>query len=253
MDIRAYLRDMDREEEELRREIMHRQVRIQQLHDARLLLMGREEERARKLGQPSPFGALPGEIVVRDPEARFEGSMPLKLPAAAKSEPALGGKVALSTLILRALAASDAPMSVGDLADAIPERPRKRVHGAASNLKQRGLVVWDAQHRYSLTGKGRKEVGKTRMERASRSDAGKARPKRSPFAGKAMREQVAEIVAKKGPLAAGEIVTELFGEGPYDKPSRDRVYSALHHIRNYPGQVVFDGEKYRLRRQEAAE
>ena len=68
MDIKAYVRGLDREEEELRIQIMRMQVRIQQLNDMRVLMMHRAEEHAAAANQPSPFGMLNGaEIAVRDP------------------------------------------------------------------------------------------------------------------------------------------------------------------------------------------
>lgn len=71
MNITAYLKDIDLEAEHLRNEIFKLQVRLQQLADARSLMMTREEERAHRLGEASPFGVFPNgaSLAFRDPVA----------------------------------------------------------------------------------------------------------------------------------------------------------------------------------------
>jgi hypothetical protein len=70
--ITPYLKDIDEEIEQLRETIARCKVRIVDLEDMRVLMMQREETRARLNGHASPFGAIEGgQIVVRDPAAMY--------------------------------------------------------------------------------------------------------------------------------------------------------------------------------------
>jgi hypothetical protein len=66
--VKAYMNDLDREIVEHRQEIAKLRLRISELEDTRLMLMQREEYRAGRAGEASPFGMLPGggEIAVRE-------------------------------------------------------------------------------------------------------------------------------------------------------------------------------------------
>lgn len=212
---------------------MAMQVRLQQLHDARILLMNREEERARRNGQPSPFGSLlGGEIIVKDPELLLAASEAGRLSLAAKTgaAPAISEKpkraprdgAALTDRVLAFLGEAQEPMKVGEIAKALPGWPRKRYHNAVSNMRIRGLLVWDGQHRYSITKAGRKKLDKAPVR------------ERAPSYG-----ETSAIVAKAladGPKTAGEIVAAVIGPradipGQTSKAERDRVYAAVHALK----------------------
>lgn len=234
MDIKNYLRDMDREEEEIRATIMRLQVRIQQLHDTRLVLMGREEERTQRAGLLSTFGSLGGgSIVVRDP---LRMAAPEPQPAAALEAPKKQGgqpgrrQAKITPRILALLAKAEHPLSVGEIGEALPEvQPHKRLHGACHSLKLRGMIVWDTFHRYSITPLGRKELKgetvpyKPRVPRASHDSS---------------QQAVLEALrVATAPLASGDIIAAINGGQKPSKRDRDRVYNAISRLRR-EGDIV---------------
>lgn len=239
-DIATYLKKLDAEITSHRQQIALHQLEIAKIEDARRVIVGIEE---REAGHFGPDHGLNGEpiVIARRPVLGDESGAASKaakygaLPAPAKKRN--GSGKGMTERVLDFFETRDGAHATSELRAALKldATGTKRLHGTLNALKARGALDWtdDKPRRYFKTGKP--------------VETHAAPQRREIGAGKAMREQVAEIVAQKGPLAAGEIVTEVFGGKPYDKPSRDRVYSALHHIRTYPGQVVFDGQHYRTR------
>lgn len=241
MNISAYLKKLDDKITSHRQQIALHQLEIAKIEDARRVIVGIEEHEAGHFG---PDHGVNGEpvLIARRPALGDESGAASKaakygaLPAPEKRTRQKGPGV--TQKVLDFFEAHAGAHSNADIRRALKLDPIgvKRLHGTLNFLKKRGTLDWtdDNPRRYFVTGKTVRP--QPQPQPSYRRDNG---------AGKVMRAQVAEIVAEKGPLVAGEIVAEVFGGGPYDKPSRDRVYSALHHIRNYPGPVVFDGTRYR--------
>lgn len=240
MDIRGYLRDMDHEEEELRTQIMRLQIRIQQLNDARLVLMQREEERAQHLGHSSPFGSLDGgQIVVRDrakmmpPEKTSAASLPKPEP---KREPVIyrarHTRSAYGVRAVTALLSKHGPMTGDDIRAALAGEEdadlRKRVTKALSNMRQNRLLTLDDETGLLALAKRRKP-GKADPERAARD-----------------REQVLAVLAGANePVPSGDVIAAIMGPERKNKARRDRLYWALKALRD-SGQVHFREGLYRL-------
>jgi len=251
MNIAAYLKRLDAEITTHRQQIALHQLEIAKIEDARRVIVGIEEREAGHFGADHGLNGEP-IVIARRPALGDESGAASKaakygaLPAPAKKKRDGPGR-GLTQRVLDFFEAKEGAHATAEIREALKldATGTKRLHGTLNMLKTRGTLDWtdDRPRRYFVTGKTVRPQPQPQPQPAYRRDNG---------AGKVMRAQVAEIVAKKGPLVAGEIVAEVFGGKPYNKPDRDRVYSALHHIRNYPGQVVFDGERYRLRRQEEA-
>lgn len=239
-DITSYLKKLDQEITSHRQQIALHQLEIAKIEDARRVIVGIEE---REAGHFGPDHGLNGEpiVIARRPVLGDESGAASKaakygaLPAPEKKRDGVGK--GMTQRVLDFFGAREGTFSTADIRHAmkLDKIGTKRLHGTLNFLKTRGAIDWtdDRPRRYFRTGKlVETHAAPQRRERGT---------------GKELREQVAAIVAKKGALSAGEIVSEVFGGGPYDKPSRDRVYAALHYIRKYPksGSVAFDGEKYR--------
>ena len=241
MNISAYLKKLDDKITSHRQQIALHQLEIAKIEDARRVIVGIEEREAGHFGADHGLNGEP-IVIARRPALGDESGAASKaakygaLPAPAKKKRDGPGR-GLTQRVLDFFEAKEGAHATAEIREALKldATGTKRLHGTLNMLKTRGTLDWtdDRPRRYFVTGKTVRPQPQPQPD-YRRNDAGKT-----------MRRQVAEIVAEKGPLVAGEIVKEVLGVTPYNKPDRDRVYSALHHIRNYPGPVVFDGEKYR--------
>jgi hypothetical protein len=261
MDIKAYVRGLDREEEELRAQIMRIQVRIQQLHDMRVLMMHRAEEHAAVANQPSPFGMFNGaEIAVRDPTLMLAASEAGQLSQAAKTGAAAlpdkrqytrpDPKGPMTQRALEVIKAAGKPIATYDIREALGilhDKPASnRLNGALNTLKTRRVIDWDKAHRYFPV-KGAKLMARTEAISRRRKEKAEALDKsQSP-----LRQKVENLIASQPDgIATAEIITGVYGEGQPSKPQKDAVYNILHSIRtrhDHPRGLIFDGEVYRPR------
>lgn len=251
MDIKSYLRDMDREEEELRGQIMRIQVRIAQLHDTRLLLMNREEERAQRAGLASPFGMLPGEIVVRDPvkmPAQAPAPMALAAPQQVRqAAPALANVPATPVVRPHGLPLSHRDHRLGRssilqlLTDhgPLPKVEIIRLLGGVngpleadklsktlSNMRQHEAITLE-NGVYAAVGT---------KKRKSRKGVKIAAP--DPERAAAERQTVLDVLRQAGgPMPSGDVMKAAMA-GSKSKNQRDRLYWALKRLRT-DGRVIF--------------
>lgn len=259
MDIRAYLRDMDREEEEIRTTIMRLQIRIQQLNDARLVLMQREEERAHHSGHLSPFGTVTGEIVVRDRQKMMPPEKPQRaasLPPPAPREEQL--PIVPATPVQRPqnlpLSHRDHRLGRSSLLDLInqygpiskPEiiRLLGGVHGQAEAEKLSKTLSNMRAHKALALEKGLYSALKSgTLGRNSRK--GKPIAKPDPERAERERQAILDVLAKQSePLPSGDVMKLVMG-GSVDKNKRDRLYWALKSLRD-SGRVQFRDGLYRI-------
>ena len=225
---------------------MRLQVRIAQLNDARLLLMSREEERAERLGQPSPFGQLHGgEIVVRDPAKMMPKPKAEALPAPKPKQlpnvpqtpyvpPAGHERLGLPSVValLEAEGAMTRPEIARRLGVAGGDEAVKLTK-TLSNMRQHGYVRKDAEQRFvpqkKRKVKGSRTVTKPDPERAARE-----------------RQAVLDVLSRATePMPSGDVIAAVMGPGKKQKTARDRLYWALKALRD-SGAVNFRDGLYRL-------
>jgi hypothetical protein len=236
LNIRSYLEDLDREIYEYRQQICQLQVLIQQREDVRATMMQREEIRAAKNGQASPFGTLPngGQIVF-------------------KERPAL----AAENIGLTALSAPAMPPQADDPAARRKQRLRLRERTPARRNYKREYAQRKAEEKRHIAAEYG-AAGTEQQERQQRSDAGV--PRQSHIGGPGSKgkgkkahylARVREIMADGVPRTGVEIIAIL----GVNKLERQSVYNALTYLKRQTGELhqTHIGEPYTLLRKKAAE
>lgn len=208
-----YLRDIDNEAMQIRRQIAGLQVRLQQLADMRVLMMTREEDRAAMAGHPSPFGALPSgvEISIRDP-LTYQPAAALAAPPEAKtSSPRIG----------RPLLSEEEKREKKRLREYTPQR---RDYKADYNKRKR------EERRRALEMYGTDDS--SAAVRKARSDKG--RPK-GPGHGRyrQYRDQVERLFLDRPstPLMTKEVMGLVFPGRVPDKAEKQNVYQCLYDLK----------------------
>lgn len=208
-----YLRDIDNEAMRIRQQIATLQVRLQQLADMRVLMMGREEERAVAAGQPSPFGTFPAgaEVAVRDPLTYR--------PAAAAAIAAL-------------------PSAHFETPEEADKAERKRVRDQAAYQRRKHRLKRERQaavaREYGAGSNGHALdtlIEANGTERKERSDKGKAKPGEGRH--RARMDAVHRIFLDRPsmPLMTKEVMDRVFPDRIPLSNEKQQVYQALYELR----------------------
>jgi hypothetical protein len=238
MDIRNYLRELDREEEDIRAQIMRLQVRIQQLNDTRIVLMQREEEKASRSGHMSPFGSLHGgEIVVRDRDKMLP---PEPKAAALEAPKQRGGQLGvtkpnqnkLAPAILAVIKSQGGVATSKEICDQLEDQFERRL---LTKALYNGVVRGTFRKEGDIYRAGPKKL-------ASRGSGG---GEHNPALIAEERRLVLDVLgAADRPLTSGEIIGTILN-GAVDKRRRDRLFHQIQRLTGR-GEVVKTGKEYKL-------
>lgn len=256
MNVSAYLRKLDDEISGHRQAIALHQLEIARIEDARRVIVGIEERDSGHFGADYALNGAPVSpvLIARRPTSSEDGSasqaakygaLPPPAPEPRQQQPRTRDGHQLTKRVLEFLKGQEEPLATSEIREAMglvnDQRLTKRLHGALNSLKSRGIITWTPDHRYFYVEEKRSSRSRSMTGNKNRSGGGGGRLGET-------RVKVEKVLAQRGPLTAGEVVRAIFGDGPYDKASRDSVYNVLHSIRNSKtGAMIYDGQRYRMR------